>query len=327
MRLTLKASRFLSRERPGDWKIAGQSSRVPEIAQGIFNIQLKTTVAAPPGPTYLDLLHPNDDHFCRVHKFRVNHGDIDQSQLATEEIADGTLLTITPTALNEICAGIGSTPAYFRLRAYWSADETSPFVEMIPPADKLLQSGYDEIHYLDFRLNEARTLPTEIENFMRSDANCIVPQTMVAFLTAVPVQLGVTASSVEQHKMRLLEFDLWKNYVPGEIPQGMVVYHWKTIGKDIQDFSAFIKMEARVSSRSVLLIYLLIALLFALFSNLAASVIYEKTDGLWLKPAASATASTPNTTLPPPSAPSIPHSNTPSSAPPTPPQRQDTRQQ
>ena len=152
---------------PGEtWGLedCGPKFASPEIAQGIFNIQLKTTVAAPPGPTYLDLLHPNDDHFCRVHKFRVNHGDIDQSQLATEEIADGTLLTITPTALNEICAGIGSTPAYFRLRAYWSADETSPFVEMIPPADKLLQSGYDEIHYLDFRLNEARTLPTEIEN-------------------------------------------------------------------------------------------------------------------------------------------------------------------
>lgn len=73
-------------------------------------------------------------------------------------------------------------------------------------------------------------------------------------------------------------------YVPGQIPRGMVVYHWKTTAENIQDFSAFVKMESRVSSRGVLLAYLAVGFFLAASASLAASFIYDQTNGLGLKP-------------------------------------------
>jgi hypothetical protein len=133
---------------------------------------------------------------------------------------------------------------------------------------------------LDFRLNEARTLPSRIETLMRAGNGLIVPTVLVAFLTAVPVQSDVTTISWDKtHKKRLLEDDLWAKYVPTGIPRGMTVIHWKDEGTDekpIRDFSAFVKMQTRLVSWPLLLTSFAIAFAFGIAGNLSASWIWER---------------------------------------------------
>jgi hypothetical protein len=105
-----------------------------------------------------------------------------------------------------------------------------------------------------------------------------VPLKLVAFLTAVPVQSNLTASNQESHKNRVLEHDVWKKYVPNGIPKGMMVYHWKKeVGHEsrFEDFSAFVKIETRHSGWRILVLYLLIAFIFGVLGNLAASAIWD----------------------------------------------------
>jgi hypothetical protein len=247
----------------------------PELAQGIFNEVLTTTIAASPA-RYVEL-NGNSDIFCRIHSFMKNDaGKIDAAELLVQSIGEGTLLTITSEALNEV-SRFGNPPprAYFRLRIYISDDAQNPLVRRIPTPDRLLQSGFNEIEYIDFRLNEARTLPPGIENSMRSDGSKgDITLKSVAFLIAVPVSAELSASSTQFHKLRPLEHPLWDAYVPSGIPEEMMVYHWRRIESDgIPDFSAFVKLETRRSGRRILGKYLLIAFLFGVLGNLAASAI------------------------------------------------------
>ncbi|RSY85974.1 hypothetical protein DAH66_09790 [Sphingomonas koreensis] len=154
----------------------------------------------------------------------------------------------------------------------------NPFVEDVPVFDRFMLSGYEHVEYLDFRLNDARTLPLAVEQRIARDqpANATVID-LVAFLTAVPVSAALSVTHTAFHKMRLLENSIWTAYAEG-IPHGMVVYHWKkkaTNGKSIEDFSAFVKLQIRLSGAQILLNYLLFALVFGVFGNLVAG---------WLQP-------------------------------------------
>jgi hypothetical protein len=151
-----------------------------------------------------------------------------------------------------------------------------PFVRTITPRDRYFQSGFEEVEYVDFRLNEARTLPIRVESLMRADSagGQPVPLTRVAFLTAIPVLADLTLSSRQQHKSRLLEHDFWNEYVPSGIPDGMMVYHWREDKPEgVEDFSAFVKMRTRRSGRQILKNYLMIAFAFGVLGNLTASAI------------------------------------------------------
>jgi hypothetical protein len=110
---------------------------------------------------------------------------------------------------------------------------------------------------------------------MRHDmANGHVVIERLAFLTAVPVLSELSVSDTQFHKNRLLEHGLWSKYVPGGIPKGMMVYHWrKEKATGLEDFTAFVKLQTRRTSWVILLIYLAIAFLFGVAGNLTASAI------------------------------------------------------
>jgi hypothetical protein len=272
---------------PNVWTLedCGPYFGMPEIAQGIFNEELTSNASSPPGPRRVDLLRPDQSIFCRVHIFPLSNATIDPVELRQTATDVGTLLTITRRALDEACVNLPSdTPVYFRLRAYCSGgSETSPFVKRIKPKDRFLQTGYSVVDYLDFRLNEARSLPQPIESLMRARPGARVPHTLVAFLTAVPVQSDVIASSWESHKKRLLEDNLWRTYVPAGIPQGMMVYHWREVATeqkpDVRDFTGFVKMQTRLVSWPVLLISIGLAFIFGVLGNLLASCIWAYSHG------------------------------------------------
>ena len=166
------------------------------------------------------------------------------------------------------------------------SEKVNPFIKVIPPLDRHLHSGHQEIEYIDFRMNEARTLPPAIENRMGADraTGGAIDFKLVAFLTAVPVHSELSASSAPSHKMRLLEKN-WDDYVDLDLPVGMAVYHWKREAEvvrganaqaapslvPIKDFSAFVKLLTRRSSWKIVIIYLTLAFALGLLGNLTAS--------------------------------------------------------
>jgi len=254
-----------------------------EVAQGIFNEVLNVTDVA--GGRSIELASANGV-FCRAHKFMTAGAEIDASELTRTTILNGTLLTITPAALRE--ARRHSTPpapTYFRFRLWLNENTQQTYVRNIPTPDHLFQSGYDEIEYIDFRLNEARTLPEQIETKMREElANENVELRLVAFLTAIPVQSDLAITSTNYHKLRLLEHALWSPYVESGIPEGMTVYHWKKTSEKgkIADFSAFVKLRTRRSGRYTLRNYVTVAFLFGLLGNLIASGLQVCLSAAWI---------------------------------------------
>lgn len=249
-----------------------------EVVQGIFN-EVLSADAARPGP--LVLKRARNRIFCRMHRFAKNAAGtaINATELSVHAFSDGTVCTIQAPALRACTGRSGASRAYFRLRIAMPVDtEGNPFVEDVPVYDRFLLSGYDQIEYLDFRLNEARTLPTAVEKRMASEQPRGSAQiSLVAFLTAVPVSAELSVANTEFHKMRLLEYAIWSGYAPG-LPKGMVVYHWKRAAKPrkpITDFSAFVKLQTRRSGRKTLVQYLGFAFLFGVVGNLVAG---------WLQP-------------------------------------------
>jgi hypothetical protein len=258
-----------------------------EFAQGIFNEVLAITAPAAGGPQCIILHNEANAVFARVHRFANGTTGIDQSELGIAEQHGGTTLTISKTAIQEACRhATPLAPTYFRLRIHLKEGaQNNPFVKVIQPHDRLFQSGFDEIEYIDFRMNEARTLPTMIEQTMRADRikGGAVSFKLVAFLTAVPVHSELSVSNTPSHKMRLLE-PSWNTYLASGIPEGMVVYHWKRLPeatKPIADFSAFVKLQTRRSSRKILAKYLGIAFAFGLAGNLAASAMLWGSDKIF----------------------------------------------
>ncbi|AWO90838.1 hypothetical protein [Bradyrhizobium diazoefficiens] len=267
-----------------DWRLEDCGHRFAqfEIAQGIFNLQLSSQLNGAPGPKRIDLFEAANGNFCRVHVFPMVGNSLDVAQIVQNPSADGLVVTITQKAITEACfQHPAEKPVYFRLRAYYvGADKKNPFVKTIRPHDRWVQTGFSVVEYLDFRLNEARTLPSSVETLMREGEGLLVPTVLVAFLTALPVQSDVTTISWDKtHKKRVLEDDLWAKYVPTGIPRGMTVIHWKDEGKDqkpIRDFSAFVKMQTRLVSWPLLITSFVIAFVFGILGNLSASWIWER---------------------------------------------------
>ncbi len=251
----------------------------PKLAQGVFNEVLSANIAAPGGARCI-VLNSTSGVFCKMHSFVATGSGIDDNELAIQTEHNGSLLTITESAVGAACLyTLLDERAYFRFRVYLSTDiSNNPFIKVVPTPDRLLQSGFDQIEYLDFRMNEARTLPMPVEARMKRDRaqGGDVKLSLVAFLTAVPVHSELAISNTPAHKMRLLEAPIWNDYVPSGLSGGMVVYHWKREGDTtpIIDFSAFIKLQTRQSSRWTVSKYLIIAFLFGIVGNLAASLLW-----------------------------------------------------
>jgi hypothetical protein len=266
---------------PSAWIVedCGPRFSSPDIAQGIFNEELTSNVATL--PRRIELLKPDQSCFCRVHIFPAQNGAINDNELIQEAMAGGLLLTITPHALNEACVNLlPTTPIYFRLRAYYRGqEEFNPFIKRIKPRDRFFQTGYSVVDYLDFRLNEARSLPSQVESLMRSGTGPVARLKLAAFLTAVPVQSDVTTISWDKaHKKRLLEDDLWETYAPTGVPKGMMVYHWKEVADGptarVEAFSGFVKIQTRLVSWYMLLTSIFLAFVFGVLGNLLASWIW-----------------------------------------------------
>ena len=245
-----------------------------ELAQGIFNETLSSTRR--PSGKCVELRNGNSV-YCQVHIFSPDGAKIDPDELTLKSMDGGTLLTITQQALTTLARqSEEANRGYFRLRISPKTRGGRPFITTIKPKDRAWKSGFDVIEYIDCRINEARTLPTSVETAADSTPHGVTLTSRVVFLAVVPVVSSVTSSHAEWHKSRLLENEIWQNYVPDGLEDGMVVYHWRKdfegdTSKPLHGFSAFVKMQTHRSGLLVISLYLIMAFLLGVTGSLSAS--------------------------------------------------------
>ncbi len=256
----------------------GPRFREQKIAEGIFNENISVEIPPAQDGAYVEL-KINGGTFCRVHQFEKAHAVISDNHLKLSTVDHGTTLRVTQDAVEAAAHGISlGGKSYFRLRVNLPDASVSPFVQPIRPSDWALQSGFEAIELINFRLNEMRTLPGSVQNLLRSNgASPNARVRLIAFLAAVPAIADMTSSNTPSHKSRTLESDIWDSYVKHGLPEDVAVYHWKKSkdldgGEDpISDFSAFVKLKQRRAGLGTVLVYLLVAFAFGVCGNLTAS--------------------------------------------------------
>lgn len=254
-----------------------------DIAEGIFNEQMSVEIPAKAKGKFVSLKIDGDE-FCRVHEFEESFDGISGDQLALEKIDHGTFMKIKTQAIVSSTDGIGDKEKlYFRLRFQMPDAKENPFLQPIRPADWALQSGFEQVELINFRMNEMRTLPDKIQHNLRSgNGQSIARVRLVAFLTAIPAVAEMTSSSAPSHKSRALEREIWDDYVEQGLPDDVAVYHWKKEPKfdegerPINEFSAFVKLKQRRAGLGTVAIYLLFAFAFGVLGNLFASWVDAK---------------------------------------------------
>ena len=250
----------------------------PKIAQGIFNEPLRCKRKSK-SEKIIELRRKNKK-FCNVFVFSKdkNHEGLDREEISLSRCRDGTIIEITQKALS-FFSKYSTKPStgYFRLRIQWNSKKGSPFIiTKSRPLDWFWNSSFAQINYIDFRLNEIRTLSEEISKFVFENPKKIATIETVAFLSAVPAETNVVNSHEERRKSRLLEGKIWEDYIIGGVPEGMVVHHWKKEknrkGGSIEDFSAFVKLETRITGWWILIIVILLTLIFNILADKFVSI-------------------------------------------------------
>lgn len=245
------------------------------LAEGVFNEPLVAN-ARIPGVPCVELRRANGKHFASVFEFYCSKANLD-----TDTSVDGTVISISTESLKKVSLHLPKGElAYFRLRIY--LPDANPFIKVMKPrGDWFLHSSYNEIEYVDFRFNETRTLPDEIQQRVDRDWDrALAPITLVAFLTAIPGKSQLSTLNAASYKMRLLEKPIWNTYVPSGIPDGMMVYHWKRARSDkpekdwevldITDMTTFVRLESHHSPPASRILFLLIALAIGVVGSIAA---------------------------------------------------------
>lgn len=259
----------------------GGQFKETDIATGIFNERL--TVNYDQNRHWVSLKRSEGNSI-----FVYNFADSLSASISAEPVSSGTVLTLKADTVRLAQQGLDSGQEfYFRIRVKLPPNAENLFIATIKPKDRWLLSGFDKIEYIDFRLNEARNLPSDIERKMTlASEKGRVQIKRVDFLLVVSVRADLVGGHKNFHKSRLLETELWKSYVANGKEAGvcddMVIYHWREkvdaaqgANKYIDDFSAFAKLRIRLSNVPIVAVYLLVFFLIGITSGVMGSAIWQ----------------------------------------------------
>ena len=257
-------------------KDLGPKFRDVGTAQGIFNEPLSSKLSE--DSRCVELSDGNRVN-CAVHQFgEAEVNIIDEDELVLDEVHSGTMVTITQQALMSLAKQApDGAHGYFRLRFTPSETKFKPFITVIKPPDRVWNSGFELIEYIDCRINEPRALPQKVETAFRDARGRVAKIDEIVFLVVAPVDSTITSSHSQWHKCRLLENEIWKKYTSFDLKGGLLVYHWKKVFENHQSerfpsFSVFVKIQSRKSNFLTILLYLSLAFILGVIGSLTASV-------------------------------------------------------
>lgn len=191
----------------------------------------------------------------------------------------GTILSIAVEQLHDLIKasvnGCGKKAYFrFRIRAH-GLQEAFVFGRSYKWLDALLHDTLTATKFMDFRVNQSRSLPKTLCEEVDS-AGGFLPIAALHFLLLTKDTTVV--SSDEHSTMRRLERDVWDCYLPDSgahrpaLSDDVIAYHWKQKGKLSIDSSALTQAKASKCTAGSFIcwdVFIVLRFLHKSFRNLA----------------------------------------------------------
>ena len=174
---------------------------------------------------------------------------------------------------------------YFRFRLYLSQENADKISSTHSPTDKNILSSISKKEIIDFRVNENRNIPQDIQD--EKIRNCFTIK-KIHFFHIRQANDELLLSNQASMRYRGLEDDVWINYVNLENRQSFSIdkvfaYHWKETTKDekdeIESFTASAKYQFQVSSFSSISRHIVFIILVSVISSILASLVFKHFNG------------------------------------------------
>lgn len=174
-----------------------------------------------------------------------------------------------------------NNPKYLRIRINLST-HYKKIIQFVALRDYFLNPIKEEIHYIDFRVNEIRYLRGATFTHFK-DRLCSIDNLHYFIIKSIDDKMVV--ESPNKNRARLLEEKLWQNYLeePNEISRCMIAYHWKSNDNNRNNQTELIKhygflagFELKHSKIIQILLYLVIVVIIGIFINLLSDLIKDR---------------------------------------------------
>ncbi|RLM18753.1 hypothetical protein BIY29_17745 [Brenneria alni] len=164
---------------------------------------------------------------------------------------------------------------YFRFRLILNPLSKKALSTYYIPSDSFMLTTEESIEIIDFRVNEIRNTPKNVNSLLKSGD--VLKK--VHFFLIREVKSEYVMSDTKYHRSRLLEGDLWQAYLQSQyvkpiknVPK-MLIFHWKSSKEDLinnkylENFSAFAKFRHARHSAWIILRSIAIVLIFSMIAN------------------------------------------------------------
>lgn len=125
-------------------------------------------------------------------------------------------------------------------------------------ADNPFKTSYESNHIIDFRVNEKRALPENLNMLLQKEKLFNIKVIHFLLLTDTSYKLACTGLN---YTMRALEDDLWKDYIDRKYDNGSLVgYHWKESSEGengVENFNSYIRIKEIKINFITIIIYVL----------------------------------------------------------------------
>lgn len=144
-------------------------------------------------------------------------------------------------------------------------------------ADNPFKTSYESNHIIDFRVNEKRALPENLNMLLQKEKLFNIKVIHFLLLTDTNYKLACTGLN---YTMRALEDDLWEDYIDRKYEQGSLVgYHWKESAennKSVENFNSYIRIKEIKINIITIIIYVLGVIIVGTIASLISSYLYSQ---------------------------------------------------
>lgn len=219
-----------------------------KITRGVFNTACKITI-------------PIDKPIFKIeYNNRIeNIIPLDLLKPVTNTIEDGTLIQLS---FNDVISRLDTSETYIRFRIPHES-LNKRFISPKHNYKSIFESPIitDKINYT-IQINESRTLPSRIKYFFADNSQHI---NKVRVLLSASQEYDIDDSTC--YKVRHLEEDLYKNYVPSVFKcDNAITYHW--VIENMTHYNFFIKLEIKKLLYKSLLLYSILIILLSFVGNI-----------------------------------------------------------
>lgn len=195
-----------------------------------------------------------------------------QKNFCIEKKEEGTIVTINV----EDDYSEGNEKNYYRFRIKGN-DVLKNFEKVIKSKDRLFTSSTVVSYIIDFRLNEKRSLPENLNMLLQKSDRLSITKIHFLLLMDICYKLGDTGLD---YSMRSLEDDLWDEYLGNQYTtKNLVGYHWKESKREnestISNFNSYIRIEESKSNKTIIFLYLIGIIILGLITSLIHEIFVE----------------------------------------------------